>query len=66
MVCKKHQENPARGYSPCEGCEVERLQKENKWMKKLLEIIRDKAELKYNGNTGLLAFSDLKDEASRL
>lgn len=27
-VCKKHAENPVVGYSPCPGCEVERLRKE--------------------------------------
>lgn len=27
-VCKKHQEFPAKGYSQCVGCEVERLQRE--------------------------------------
>ena len=25
-VCEKHRKTPAKGYSPCPGCEVERLQ----------------------------------------
>lgn len=25
-VCEKHRKKPAKGYSPCPGCEVERLQ----------------------------------------
>ena len=28
MACKKHQKNPAKGYSQCEGCEVERLNRD--------------------------------------
>lgn len=24
-VCEEHAKNPARGYSPCPGCEIERL-----------------------------------------
>lgn len=26
MTCEKHAKQPAKGYSECEGCEVERLQ----------------------------------------
>lgn len=42
-----------------------RLKAERDWMAHLLVTIRDKADLRYNGNRGLLAFSDLKDEAQR-
>jgi hypothetical protein len=45
--------------------EVKKLKRENRWLTVLIGIIRDKAELKYNGNKGMLAFSDLKDEANR-
>ncbi|HHQ2717253.1 TPA: hypothetical protein ACSPMB_003143 [Pseudomonas aeruginosa] len=27
-TCEKHAKDPARGYSPCAGCEIERLQSE--------------------------------------
>lgn len=27
-VCQKHKDNPVKGYSPCAGCEVERLNNE--------------------------------------
>lgn len=39
------------------------LAKECEWMRALIETIRDKADLRFNGNRGLCAFSDLKDAA---
>lgn len=29
-ACEKHRKTPAKGYSPCPGCEVERLQAQAK------------------------------------
>ena len=52
---------------PCQHDYVDpvRLADEHAWMAHLLVTIRDKADLRYNGNRGLLAFSDLKDEAAK-
>jgi S-adenosylmethionine:diacylglycerol 3-amino-3-carboxypropyl transferase len=41
------------------------LREERDWMAHLLATIRDKADIRYGKNRGLLAFSDLKDEAAR-
>jgi hypothetical protein len=41
------------------------LREERDWMAHLLETIRDKADIRYGKHRGLLAFSDLKDEAAR-
>ena len=43
----------------------QKLREERDWMAHLLTTIRDKADLRYGKNRGLLAFSDLKDEAAR-
>ncbi len=37
MTCEKHRKTPARGYSPCAGCEVEMLQAENKLFRQALD-----------------------------
>lgn len=42
MTCEKHRKAPARGYSECEGCEVESLQSENKLLR---ETVKDLIEL---------------------
>lgn len=44
-ACRKHAENPVKGYSRCVGCEVERLRSE---VEALREWIRDEGE---NNNT---------------
>lgn len=38
---------------------------EIRWLRHLVATIRDKGGLQYGKNKGLLAFSDLKDEALR-
>lgn len=43
----------------------EEMEAELAWAKTLLRLIRDKADLRYNGKRGLLAFSDLKDAARK-
>ena len=35
------------------------------WLNHLIETIRDKADLRFAGNSGLLAFSDIKSAARR-
>lgn len=42
-----------------------KLREERDWMAHLLTTIRDKADIRYGKNRGLLAFSDLKDAAAR-
>ena len=42
---------------------VDKLLEENEWLTRLVETIRDKSDLRYCGERGLLAFSKLKDDA---
>jgi hypothetical protein len=35
------------------------------WLNHLIETIRDKADLRFAGNSGFLAFSDIKSAARR-
>jgi hypothetical protein len=42
-----------------------KLKEERDWLAHLVETIRDKGNLRFGKHRGLLAFSDLKDEAQR-
>lgn len=44
---------------------LENAREVNKWLTVFLEHIRDNADIRYGKHRGLLAFSDLKEEASR-
>ena len=50
----------------CVECFSQAERAELMWLRKLVETIRDRADIRFNGNNGLLAFSDLKDEARRI
>lgn len=45
--------------------QLQDMRAERDWLLHLVATIRDKGNLRYNGNSHLLAFSDLKDEANR-
>ena len=45
--------------------QLQDMRAERDWLLHLVATIRDKGNLRYNGNAHLLAFSDLKDEANR-
>ena len=44
---------------------LENARELNKWLTVFLEHIRDNADIRYGKHRGLLAFSDLREEASR-
>jgi hypothetical protein len=44
--------------------QMQKLEQENAWLTRLVETIRDKAELRYGGEKNLLAFAKLKDLAA--
>jgi hypothetical protein len=44
---------------------IAKLTAERDWMAHLLATIRDKGDIRFGAHRGLLAFSDLKDEAAR-
>ena len=44
---------------------IRRLERQLIWYERLIETIRDKADLRYCGERGLLAFQKLKEEAGR-
>lgn len=44
---------------------LENARELNKWLTVFLEHIRDNADIQYGKHRGLLAFSDLREEASR-
>ena len=41
MACEKHKKEPYKGYNPCVGCELERLDSQNKKMKAALTELRN-------------------------
>ena len=41
-TCAKHIKSPAKGYSPCAGCEIEHLQAQVKGLKAKIEEIQSK------------------------
>ena len=45
--------------------QLQDMRAERDWLLHLVATIRDKGNLRYNGNVHVLAFSDLKDEANR-
>ena len=45
--------------------QLQDMRAERDWLLHLVATIRDKGNLRYNGNVHMLAFSDLKDEANR-
>lgn len=56
-ACRNHSESPVKGYSQCVGCEVERLNKENK---RLREQVRYWSRCTWVG-----MLSECPDEARR-
>ena len=48
MTCQKHAKNPARGYSPCAGCEIE-------WMQTEIESLRADRDERARQKSELLA-----------
>lgn len=44
---------------------LENARELNKWLTVFLEHIRDNSDIRYGKHRGLLAFSDLREEASR-
>lgn len=45
--------------------ERDKAREQLNWLNHLIETIRDKADLRFAGNSGFLAFSDIKSAARR-
>lgn len=67
IACKKHQKEPVVGYSPCPGCEVERLRNEIEGLSRQRDnLIKERDELWDKYCKVSIDFGRLYDEMTRL